>query len=270
MKSRLCIPIFLICVSNCYSGFERVEGGARAVCFGGAFVGLADDSWAIFYNPAGLARLRMPELGLFYSPQPFGLSELKSFYLTGVYPTSLGSFATSIRSFGFSLYREFSASLAYAREFSGICVGMNFNYQSVSITNYGSAGTIGIDVGVLVLAFKNLRWGIAARNINAPTIGQSAERLPQIFASGISYEPMDAMHLVFDYQKEIGFPPSPKFGFEYWIIDEIAVLGGVADEPSTYAAGLGIRYLFFQMNYAFTMHQTLGLTHQASITLRLM
>jgi len=270
MKSHLCIFLWLVTISHCYGGFERVEGGARAVCLGGAFAGLADDGWAIFYNPAGLARLHFPELGIFYSPQPFALPELKSFSFVFVYPTGIGSFGASARSFGFQLYREFSSSLAYANEFSGITGGVNFNYHSVSILNYGSAGTIGIDVGLLIPVLRNLRLGIAAHNVNGPTIGSSAEKLPQTFVSGISYQPLDGLCLVFDYQKEVGFPASPKFGFEYHVIDEVALLGGVADEPSTYAAGIGIRYLFFQMNYGFTTHQDLGLTHQASLTLRWM
>ena len=38
--------------------------GARASGMGGAFVGLADDYTAVFWNPAGLALLKMPTFGL--------------------------------------------------------------------------------------------------------------------------------------------------------------------------------------------------------------
>lgn len=268
MKERIFVLIFVVCIHQARGGFERTEGGARVLCFGGAFVGLADDSWAMLYNPAGLAQLRFPEFSVFYSPQPFGLTELKSISLAAAYPTNIGSFGASLREFGFELYREFSSSVSYAREVEGIFAGMNLAYHSVSISNYGSAGTLGLDVGILVPILKTLRWGIAAKNVNAPTIGQSSERLPQTFTAGIFYQPLDALSLVFDYQKELGFPASPKFGFDYWIIDNVALRGGFADEPTTYAAGFGIRYLFFELDYAFTTHQELGLTHQASVTLR--
>ena len=36
------------------AGFLSTGPGARAAAMGGAFTGLADDSSAIFYNPAGL------------------------------------------------------------------------------------------------------------------------------------------------------------------------------------------------------------------------
>jgi long-chain fatty acid transport protein len=38
--------------------------GARASAMGGAFVGLADDYTAVFWNPAGLALIKMPTFGL--------------------------------------------------------------------------------------------------------------------------------------------------------------------------------------------------------------
>src|SRR5690348_6057370 len=44
-------------------GFERPGMGARAESMGGAFVGLADDWTAIYWNPAGLASLKGTGIG---------------------------------------------------------------------------------------------------------------------------------------------------------------------------------------------------------------
>src|SRR5258708_8986939 len=44
-------------------GFESGGLGARATGMGGAFVGVADDWTAIYWNPAGLARLKGKEVG---------------------------------------------------------------------------------------------------------------------------------------------------------------------------------------------------------------
>ena len=268
MKHRMIFLMIVLCMNHVQASFERTESGARPLCLGGAYVGLADDAWGIFYNPAGLAQARFAELAVFYSPQPFGVPELKSLSFAALYPSAIGSFGLSVRRYGFELYRETSGSLAYAHKLAGIFVGINVNYHSVSIAHYGSAGTIGVDLGVLVPILDNLRWGLAAKNINAPTIGQSAERLPQAFTTGIFYKPIESFCFVFDYQKELSFPAAPRFGFEYWIIDGVALRGGASDQPATYAAGLGIRYGFFQIDYAFTTHQELGLTHQASLSLR--
>lgn len=263
--------VFLMCIiytHQIFAGFERSDAGARVVALGSAFVGMADDSWAVFYNPAGLSRGRLPEISAFYSPQPFGLNELRSVAFVAFYPTSFGALGASVRSFGFSLYKETSVGVSYANEIGGILVGTTLNYHSVSISRYGSAGTLGIDVGILVPVFQNLGWGIATKNINAPKIGEAREKLPQTFTAGISYQPLSSLSFVLDYAKEIGFAAGPRFGLEYWIVDAIALRTGVASEPSSYALGLGFRYSFIQLDYVFTTHRELGLTHQASITLQ--
>jgi hypothetical protein len=251
-----------------FAGFERNEAGGRTVALGGAYVGMADDSWAIFYNPAGLSQLIAPEASVFYSPQPFEIPELRSLAFVASYPTGFGTLGASLRSFGFELYKETSLGISYAQTVSGLIVGMNVNYHAVSIARYGNGGTLGVDVGVLVPISQTIRWGIVARNIKAPRIGKDGEKLPQIFATGISYKPISSLSLALDYEKEVGFTATPRFGCEYWMIDAVAFRAGVVDEPASLALGLGIRYSFFQVDYGFTTHRELGLTHQASVTLR--
>ncbi len=46
------------------SALEGPGLGARAVSMGGAFIGLADDWTAIYWNPAGLAQLKKPGVGV--------------------------------------------------------------------------------------------------------------------------------------------------------------------------------------------------------------
>ena len=55
-----------------YSGeFLSLGVGARALGLGGAFVGVADDVTASFWNPAGLAQLNRKELSLMHA-ETFG------------------------------------------------------------------------------------------------------------------------------------------------------------------------------------------------------
>ncbi|MGD2295034.1 MAG: outer membrane protein transport protein [Candidatus Aminicenantes bacterium] len=65
-KSFLSVLACLVFLSSFgYSNGLNLNGlGARAVAMGGAFVGLADDFSAIFWNPAGLAQLKGTTFGL--------------------------------------------------------------------------------------------------------------------------------------------------------------------------------------------------------------
>jgi len=60
--------------------------GARAVAMGGAFVGLADDYSAIFWNPAGLANMKSPSASL------FGVGIMPSGKYKVVVPNAVGKY----------------------------------------------------------------------------------------------------------------------------------------------------------------------------------
>lgn len=68
--------LIFITIINCSlfgNGFNLNSIGSRAASMGGAFIGLADDYSAVFWNPAGLAQLKGRTL---------------SFYITDVIPSS--------------------------------------------------------------------------------------------------------------------------------------------------------------------------------------
>jgi hypothetical protein len=119
------LMIFTFVLStSVYGAFEQNELGARSSALGGAFFGLADNSWVIFYNPSDLARLAYNELS-FYLPQQFGLKELSTTAITGNCNSKIGIIGLGLRSFGFSLYKEITGSLSYANEFAGADLGVS-------------------------------------------------------------------------------------------------------------------------------------------------
>ncbi|MDI6779709.1 MAG: hypothetical protein QME25_05895 [Bacteroidota bacterium] len=272
MNIRLIFVLFLSSAVPSFASFEGYETGSRAKSLGNTFVGLADDCWAIYYNPAGLARINQNNFSFFYLPNQFGLSELTTAAIAGSYSTHFGTFGVGVRKFGFELYKEISATVSYANTIAGIYFGANLNYNHLAIRGYGSDAVIGLDVGVLLPLFKSaidgLFLGISAKNINIPSIGKSREKLPQVFCTGISYTPVNNLILLVDYQKEIGFDASPKFGAEYQIFDMLSLRFGVSDNPTSFASGVGIEIAFVRFDYALFTHQELGISHSATITIR--
>ncbi len=264
---RVIIPIFLLS-SIALAGFEQTDISVRAKGLGGAYVGLADDVWAIFFDVGGLARVTRPEGSFLFIPEQYGVAELSVVAGAAALPTPFGVFGVAARRYGFELYRECSITFSYARVIAQMNVGINFNYHSASIRNYGSSGTLGIDMGLNMDLVNRLRWGISASNINTPTIGASHELLPQGFSSGLAFLPADDLSLSLEYKKVIGYDVSPKFGFEYWVLHGFAIRCGVSDNPAEYGAGICVKISTFRADYAVSSHQQLGLSHQASVTLR--
>ncbi len=54
------------------ASFEEVEAGARTQSLGGAFTAIANDVYALNYNPAGLEQIQRKEIAIPESDQRLG------------------------------------------------------------------------------------------------------------------------------------------------------------------------------------------------------
>ena len=231
-------------------------------------VALANDVFSIFNNPAGLSQLNWREVGIYYSPAPFGLTELSNGYVAYNEPFDFGSISIGGMTYGFELYRESKIALGYSYNYENILfAGATVNYHSFSIQNYGSTSAIYFNIGGLVYILDELRWGFAVSNLNRASIADIDDQIPMILATGFSYDILQNFSLNFSLEKDISFDPSVQFGIEYDIIEYISLRAGTSNDPSRFTAGLGINYSIFSLDYAFFTHQDLGLTHQAGLIL---
>src|SRR5476651_1167998 len=74
--------------------FIKLGIGPRAAAMGEAQVGLADDVYSTYWNPAGLAQLRSQELGLVYTQY---IENINQQYLAYAYPReNVGTFAINV------------------------------------------------------------------------------------------------------------------------------------------------------------------------------
>lgn len=111
----------LLAASPALAAFEDLGHGARAPGMAGAFSAVADDGYAAFYNPAGLAQLRRPQFGTSYSRLHVGLSDGSDVSIAdAVYALPLsrlsGTAALAWSRLALdSLYDESQFALAYAR-----------------------------------------------------------------------------------------------------------------------------------------------------------
>jgi hypothetical protein len=270
IRASIILLVCLFWVGDAQAGFERRDQGARPIGMGGAFVAIADDAWAIVFNPAGLTQLQGDEIAAFYSPQPFGMAELSLASFALVHPTSYGEVGLSVNRFGFDLYREVTGILSYASSYRDIfSFGINLTYNSLAVKNYGSASAIGIDIGILATVTRELRWGFFAANINAPSIGQAKEKLPQVYVSGLSFRPAEGLMFGLDVIKDIKYPALLRGGLEYKLVDPLSLRVGVGNNPTKFSSGLGVQYSFVHFDYAMTTHPDLGLSHQFSVAVDL-
>lgn len=270
MSIRISSVIIILFVSFriSYSQFELLDIGAKPISMGGAFTSLANNSNAVYYNPAGISQLPFREVSIFYSPAPFGLKELANGSVNFVEPTKFGAFGLSAKTYGFELYKEITATLTYANNYNRkIYYGANINYYNLKIQNYGSASAVGIDIGAMAYLTDFLRWGFTAFNLNRPSIGTQNDKLPQVYRTGLSLQPRTDLNFVLDVENDTRYTASVKAGIEYTMYDMINLRAGIGTEPTKFSGGVGFCYSLFEIDYGFYNHQDLGLTHQGTITI---
>jgi len=246
--------------------FSQTIAGAKQNAMANATVALSNDVFAHFNNPAGLAQMNWREIGVYYSPAPFGFTELANAFLAYNEPLGPASLSFGAKTYGFKLYRENNISAGAAYNFSNkFFVGFTLNFRSLSIKNYGRATAFYLNIGTLTYITPKLRWGFFGFNINRASLGKEKDQIPVILTTGFSYDVLNNLDVNIVLEKDIHFNPSLKFGIDYLLIENLSLQAGFSNEPAKFSAGVGIYYSYFNFNYAFYTHQVLGLTHQIGL-----
>lgn len=240
--------------------------GAEQIALANSDIAVSGNVFSLFSNPAGLGQLKWRELGVFYSPSPYGLSELSNFYAAYSEPLPFGSAAIGAMTYGFRLYRENKVSLGFSFQYGdNIFLGAAANYKSVSISNYGNRGTLLFDLGLILILPGDFKFGFSYRNITRNSFGFNTDELPVVMQTGLSYRPINNLTISLAVEKDIRYDASPSLGINYRIIKNLAIRSGYAEGPPKFSFGVGIFYSFITVNYAVYTHQELGLTHQVGI-----
>ena len=256
-----------------------VGTGARPLGMGGAFVGLADDSNALFYNPAGLARLSGPELNSFYSNQ------------YGAY--SSGSLSFSVKNFGIS-YLQISARDIIKRDLYGNRIG-EFDYRSRGLIGACAESFGRLALGVqgksffpgfartssgfgfspgLVYEMRPFRLGAVVKNLVSTEIpydenyseSWAREAIVGIACSG------EWFNLDLDMKAELteaGIRPDlARVGAEILLSDYFTVRAGVTSEIRS-SVGFSLNLGDLRLDYTYLIHGDLGSSQKFEIMARL-
>ncbi len=170
-------------VGTSAASFLRIPVGVRGVAMGSAYVSVADDASAMFWNPGGLARLEKISLFADHSPWLPGLAfsyvgvavPLSGAGTVGLNVTALTSDDMEITTVEEPLGTGelFNASsvavaVAFARNLTDrFSIGVNVKYIRESILNSTAAG-FAFDIGTLYdTPFPRVRLGVSISNFGS-------------------------------------------------------------------------------------------------------
>jgi hypothetical protein len=260
--------LFHLLITICFISVSlgQMNPGAKQIAMSNSDVALSDDVFSLFNNPAGLAQLNWREIGMYYSPSPFGFHELANGYIAYCEPFRIGTAGIGAMTYGFELYRESRLLLSFSTAYlNKLFAGVTFNYHIVSIEGYGNKSVFYINAGCLGYLTDELKLGFSIQNLNHASFTQKENEIPIILNVGLSYRIANNLSLNCAIEKDIRYNASLKSGINYDLIENLSLRIGYANEPAEYSFGLGIHFSYYNFDYAVFTHPDLGLTHQAGL-----
>ena len=273
--------------------FLKMGAGARAAAMGDAFVSVADDASATYWNPAGLNQVKVPELSLM---QANALVQTQYQFLGAVIPVHHDAIGLVIQRMDYGTMDTYSADDVNTGNFNagsmaaglcasfdihpGITLGLTGKYIGETIASK-SANTYAADIGVLLKErlFNRFNFGFVVQNMGGKLkfLDQS-ESLPQIIRTGISTRFFDR-HLLasFDYSIPNDNAGSIHAGLEFNVNSLFILRGGYQATPGNslkvdgiknITAGMGLNIGVIGIDYAFVPYGDLGQIHRISALLK--
>src|SRR3989339_99093 len=266
-----------------YAAFDDISPGVRPSSIGGAFTALSDDANAIFYNPAGLYRLKNNELTASYGKFYWGLTDGSNIansdilYVNpfgkygavgmGIYSLSLDSLYSE-RIIMFSYGLRIVPKLGFGATMKSLThVFGSDEYTENAIDDTGNAlgmtddvfaagkskSKLSSDIGLFYRPESRYNLGFVIQNINSPSVGLiETDTVEKTLRAGFSYSPRTS-NLVLEMISKIN---NTDFiaGFEKYFSKRIfALRGGMvfgSKELRRLSLGFGIKKSIYKIDYA--------------------
>jgi hypothetical protein len=270
--------------------FLRLPAGAKPAGMGEAYTALADDVYAIYFNPAGLARVTQQEALLAHTmyfmdvnhdyvayARPFmkgGIGASVTYLSTTFEKRSEANYTDTPDSNG--TVADMALSLAYGRSLLwGINGGLALKYISSSLDGTNAA-TPAADIGLQKAVTDKIEVGLAVTNLGgALKYITDTVALENTIDLGVAEKGILAKDLTIavDYKTLMNMSgQTVNLGAEYqfnvgkaWSIDPRA---GYISHNGTMTAGFGIAYNMYQFDYAFNTQNDLGTSNRISFTVK--
>lgn len=281
--------------------------GARALAMGGAYVSVADDPFALYWNPAALENVQQMGFGAYYTNLPAGtqysfLGYTQPTLFAGTFAAGLLNISTPDIEIRDELDPITLGTLAYSRTmllfgygyrpFKWISVGTTVKVERASLPGYpdpatGLAGTLtesalGADIGVMMMPVSRQSW--LKGTMAAVTLQNALQRsmravetrdsTPYNLRLGLSRrfsagDEKSSALLALEYDKSKTMPGKLMIGAEYAFQGLFALRTGLRGSQLTYGAGLKVAG--FQLDYSYWNGSDawLGSSHRISLVMNI-
>ncbi|MDI6785641.1 MAG: PorV/PorQ family protein [bacterium] len=277
-------------VGSTGANFLKIGVSSKAEAMGDTYVALADDAYAIFWNPGGLGNIKYTEITTTYNKYLEGISHG---FIAFVYPTRYagvygGSIIylmsgdieeTEVNSTGgykydgksFSTY-EYCFAGSYGYRFNRkVSAGCNVKLIQGKLADYSSSIAFGLDIGVVCSPWEMFNLGLSVQNIGTKIRYDKKDfGLPFAVRLGTAFRLLDdRLILVLDINKPNDNEVNAHAGIECTLLEVFSLRAGYQvgskDDLWNYSVGFGVKLKGLYFDYAFKPAEDFSSTHKISV-----
>jgi hypothetical protein len=276
--------------------FLKIGIGARATAMAGAFVAVADDPSALYWNPAGIARIDHRSLS-FDHTNWFADVQLVHVGVLFHLPFAPGTFGVQARSLSMdrqtvrTVFRpqgdgttydagDLSLGFSYGRSLTDkFSTGISIHFIQSTLASYSASAT-SFDFGTLYdTGYRSLKIGMSIQNIGSEMVFiDDPVKLPTVFRVGMAMDFLKSRRQYLLGSGEFQHPPDNAeracAGLEYSYMNFVSLRGGwyFRYDQERFAAGGGIKaptgaWMGIKADYSYTENSDLPAVHRFSIDL---
>jgi tetratricopeptide (TPR) repeat protein len=269
--------------------------GARSLGMGGAFVAVADDSSANYWNPAGLSQITRKEVSLMqatlfadtaYDYYSFVMPSKKGGSAWGLSMTTLTSSGfekvsatvdpntqqfTNVTTDGSFQVKEQDMAWSYGRKVvDHVAIGTALHKITRSVDT-SSDSAMAADLSTLIdLKEGRRRIGLTIKNVYSKVSGDTSDNMPLEFRTGISDQFFKKrLLLAFDLQKNVqanaSYAFGGEFGFSRKFKGRFGVQGDQGEGLRETDVGFGYTIKSITLDYSLALH-ALGTSSRMGLT----
>ncbi len=262
--------------------FEGHAAGSRALALGGNFVSIANDASAVYWNPAGLARLSRHE-ALFTLDRSADLEGVQQVFAASVLHTRFVSIGAGWSSMALEeTLREDLLSLSISRQLvrrtlgAFVAAGATLKAARVGLDAAEAATIAGAqqaethwsgDFGLLLSPIPNVTVGASVRNLGQPQFdlidGGATTALVTAVEWGLSLRLHPQAQLHWSRAHLADRSAENKLGVEFRVGNALEVRFGASRQ--SLATGIALCWGDFRLEPSFRLHDELGLMTRIAV-----
>jgi len=255
--------------------------GARSLAMGKAYVAIAEDATATYWNPAGLAPITRQEGAFLHAMLWAGtMYDFLSYVRPVLNWGTLGISLVRLYSGGFEKRNEWNEitgsfkdeqsaySISIGRRVADyLNLGANLKFLRHSLDWHTNSSFV-VDLGAIYKPpLENLQVGLNLQNLLEVEISPSEDKLPLTMRLGAAYKLLkNRLITSLDLVKNANIPGMDyHFGVEYWPLIYSAIRFGIDINEIT--LGFGLKWKDYGLDYSLAIHD-LGASHRLSASVK--